>query len=107
MPDVPYRDVAGMRVPLPMLARIVAACRDTYPQLTEGLSDDAAVQAVLLHWVTSTLAASESRRTAAPLAEVVESRQADLEAKAAAARQRALADAQAITPVPATDPATD
>ncbi len=110
-PNIPTRDVAGLRVPLPLVPRIIRAFRGAYPNLTAEIADDeAAVRAVLRDFVTSTLSIYESRRASEVVQEEIEEKRASLEGIANAAFQKARKDAASITdavdaePVPIDDP---
>lgn len=98
--DLPPVQIAGMLVPAPLAARIIAAMRATYPQVTEGLDDDAAVRAVLRYWAVSTLAAHEEQQTQALLPDALEATRQEYAAQGQAAREKALADATAIVDAP-------
>jgi hypothetical protein len=101
-----YVAVAGLRVPAPLVPRILAAMRGTYPTVTEGLDDDAAVRAVLKHWVTTTLAAWEEGQIITPLSEqLAQIRAAHAQAERQAAEVRARAEAAAAT-ITEADPAS-
>ncbi|MBP2323344.1 hypothetical protein JOF56_003729 [Kibdelosporangium banguiense] len=71
--------------------------RGLYPTATADLDDEAAVRAVLKHWVTTTLATFEAQRVAAPMAEQVAALQADAQQKEQAAREQAERAAGLIT----------
>lgn len=106
-PIPPYVPVAGMQVPTPLVPRIVAAMRGTYPAVTEGLDDEAAVRAVLRFWTKSLVADYEAAQAQAPLEGALADLRATYRAKAEAARQQAQAAADLITDAPsAEEPAT-
>lgn len=91
---MPTRDVMGLKIPLPLAARMIASIRATYPTVVEGLDDDAAVQAVVRHWFTSTLVSYESTR-ANDLAQKAVRKAVEAAQNAAnLAAQAALADAE-------------
>lgn len=50
-----------LNVPDLLVPRVLAALRGQYPDITAGLSDIAAAQAVLRHFLRSTIAAHEAR----------------------------------------------
>lgn len=100
LPNLPPVAVAGLLVPAPLVPRIIASLRGTYPQLTADLDDDAAVRAVLKFWVTSTLASYEAARAEAPVSGAVEATRAEYAERAEAARQKALQDAAQIIEAP-------
>lgn len=92
--------VAGMLVPVQLVPSIVAAMRGTYPLITDGLDDEAAVRAVLRWWVKSTLTEYEARKAESGVDDAVaETRQVYRE-KAQEARTRAEAAADLITDAP-------
>lgn len=95
-PTPPPVPVAGLLVPAALVPRIIAALRATYPDLTMGLEPEAAVRAVLKHWVTITLAAHEAAAAEAPVQQVVEQVQGEYKIKANQAREKALTDANQI-----------
>lgn len=98
--------IAGLRVPISLAARLIAALRGIYPNLTEGLGDDDAVRAVLKFWMTSTLTTHEGAMAEAPLADVLEATRAEYQRLADAAREKARADADTIQADPAPTPTT-
>lgn len=98
---MPYRDVMGMRIPLPLVARIIAALRAEYPDVVEGKDNDAAVRAVVRYWVTTTLVNYEARTAAAAARETAAQATAAVETAAAEAFQKAKDDAQLITEITA------
>lgn len=100
---VAYVPVAGLLVPATLVPRIVAAMRGLYPSVTEGITDDdAAVRAVLKHWVTTTLSTFETAAVAISTADQIEALKAQAEEEARLAREKAEADAGTITePAPA------
>lgn len=53
--------IAGLRIPGPLAVRIIAALKATYPSVVDGRDDEGAVRAVLIYWITATLADFESR----------------------------------------------
>jgi hypothetical protein len=89
--------VAGLLVPAVLVPRILAAMRGTYPTVTADLDDDAAVRAVLKHWVTATLSAFEAQQVAAPVVDQLAALQEEARIREAAARQEAEAAAGLIT----------
>lgn len=89
--------VAGLLVPVELVPRIITAIRATYPTLTDGRDDDAAVRAVLKHWIETTLATYEGAIAEAPVVEAVEQARTEYAARAEAARQKAVDDSAAIT----------
>lgn len=92
-----YRVVAGLRVPLPLVPRLITAIRDRYPEATAGITDpDAAVRAALRAWVAETLTEYEARTAVAPLDTAVARTIADFEERGRAARAQAVADAALI-----------
>ncbi len=92
--------IAGLLVPVDVAARIIAAFRGIYTPLTEGLNDADAVQAVLLHLITSSLVAYEGARTEATgIAEQERVRQ-EFQAKAEAVRSAARESAKRIKKAP-------
>lgn len=103
--EIPTVSVAGLKVPAPLVPRIVASMRGVYPSVTGTLDDDAAVRAVLKFWVTSTLANWESQQWTAPTEEQVAAIQAEATAKAQQASKKAEEDAASI--IEAAPPAPD
>ncbi|WP_394620959.1 hypothetical protein JNUCC0626_18250 [Lentzea sp. JNUCC 0626] len=106
--DEPVVPVAGLRVPASLVPQIIAAMRHLYPTVTADLDDDAAVRAVLRHWVTVTLTTFAAQRVSAPVADRVaaireEARVAELAAREAAEAAAGLIT-EAATPAP-DDPA--
>lgn len=95
-----------MKVPLALVPRIIEALRKTYPTLTDGLDNDAAVRAVVRYWVVTTLTNYETQKAAAPIAQRVTETQEELDATVLAARTKAFDDAKliedAVVPPPAT-----
>jgi len=98
---IPYVPVAGLRVPATVVPSIIIAFRGTYPTLTEGLDDEAAVRAVLLHWVTATMTSFAETATLAPAAEIVQTLVEEYEVKGKKAREAAAAAAATIVEAPA------
>jgi len=96
IPDV---QVAGLLVPAPLAARIITAIRGTYEDLTTGLADDAAIQAVLKYWVTNVLASYEASQALAPGPAAAQKVIDQYASAGEDARQQAIADAEAIVPV--------
>lgn len=92
--------VMGMRVPLPLKERIVAAVRKKYDGLTAGMDDDAAIRAVTKYWFITTLAEHEEAEAEAPVGEKVEATRAEYAQRARIARLKALQDAALITEEP-------
>lgn len=92
--------IAGLRVPLPLVPRIVAAVRGLYPTVAEGLDNDAAIRAWLKHITSVTLAQWEAQQAAAGVTQAVEETRAEYALAADTARQNALADAAAIVEAP-------
>lgn len=94
---LPYRVVAGLRIPLPLVPRIIEALRARYPDATEGAVDaDAAVRLALRAWVVETLAEHEQKAAVAPLDMTIVQTVTDFEARGQAAKQKAVDDSQAI-----------
>lgn len=94
--SIPTVQVAGLLVPAPLVPRIVAAVRGTYPTLADGLDDDASVRALLKHWIVTLLMAYEGAQAEAPLEGELAALRADYDARAEAARQKAADDAALI-----------
>lgn len=104
-PTPDYRVVAGLRIPLPLVARIVPAMVARYPEATAGITDpDAAVRAALKAWVRETLSEYESAKAKAPLNTAVAQTITAYEQQATAAKAKALADAEEITDDPSALP---
>lgn len=99
-PVPPPVAVAGLLVPAPLVPRIITALRGTYPTLTAGLDDDAAVRAVLKFWIAEMLAGFEATVAKAPVEGAVAETRAQYETAAADAREKAIADAAAIVDNP-------
>lgn len=97
IPDVA---VAGLRVPADLAIRIITALRAVYPSVAADRDDEGVVRAVLLHWITTTLAQYEGSKIEALTEAALETVRADQAAKAALARQQAVADAQRIREAP-------
>lgn len=96
-PSGGYRVVAGLRVPLPLVPRIIAAMRARYPEATDPIADDeAAIRAAIRAWVVETLAEYEAAVARAPLGVTVAQTVASFETKAAAAKAKALTDSTSI-----------
>ncbi len=94
MPDV---SVAGLLIPSTLADRIAKALRAVYPTLTEGRdSDDAAVRAVLIYWITSTLETYEGDLIRAELEREVAEVTAKGRARAEEVRARVRASASLI-----------
>ncbi|MDT8915769.1 hypothetical protein [Amycolatopsis sp. PS_44_ISF1] len=89
--------VAGLLVPAVLVPRIIAAMRGTYPTITADLDDDAAVRAVLKHWVTTTLMTFEAQQVTAPVVDQLAALQEEARVREAEARQKAEAAAGLIT----------
>jgi len=104
MPEIPYVPVAGLRVPATLVPRIIAAFRGIYPTVTDGLDDEAAVRAVLLHWVSTTLTTYESREVSKPVQAAADDLVAEAEMKGRKARDAAALAASMIVSAP-TEPA--
>lgn len=93
-----YRVVAGLRIPLPLVPRIVTALRARYPEATAGIEDpEAAVRAALKAWVVETLAEYERAAAVAPLDMTIAQTVTTFEAKGNTAHAKALSDAATIT----------
>ncbi len=111
-PDIPtHREVAGLSIPLPLIPRIIAALRATYPGITDGITDDeAAVRAVLKEVVSSALSVYESRTAADAVQTEIKEKQAHLEVASATAYAKARSEVaayvtDAVTP-PEPEPTT-
>jgi hypothetical protein len=92
-----YRVVAGNRIPLELVPRIIAAIRARYPAATSGIVDhDAAVRAALRAWITETWTAYEEAQAKAPLPITIAQTVAAFDAKAEAAAEKAATDAERI-----------
>lgn len=100
-PAIPPVAVAGLLVPAPLVPRIVAALRGTYPTLTAGMTDDQTVRAVLKFWIGSTLSAYEGQVVLGGVDSAVEETRRGYADKADRARAKALKDADAIREAPA------
>ena len=90
---------AGHKLPTPVAVRLIRALRARYPAVTQGLSDPAAVRAVIRFWFVATLAEAEAQAALAPVGQAVEDVRANFEEKAQTARSKALKDAEAIIEV--------
>lgn len=101
-----YRKVAGLNIPLPLVPRIIVAIQNRYPEATAGIADpEAAVRAALRAWVIETLAEYEAAKAKAPVNIAVAQTITSYEAKAEAAKEKAIADAAGITDdLPPADP---
>lgn len=96
-----YRTVAGLRIPLPLVPRIIESMYARYPEATAGITDpDRAVRAALYAWVVETLAEYEEKKAMAPLPMTVAQTVTSFEAKATAAKLKAIEDAKSITEDP-------
>lgn len=93
-------NVAGLIIPGPLAVQVIAAMRSIYPSVTDGLADTQAVQAVLKHWVTTTLQEYAARQVTETAAQQLADLQAQAEAEAARVRAAAEAAAQAIAHAP-------
>lgn len=91
-----YREVMGMRVPLPLAARLIEAILTEYPSVTTGKDPDAAVRAVVRYWFVSTLANHEAKKAAAAQQAAASAAQEEVDLKANSAREKALRDAEYI-----------
>lgn len=104
----PYRIVLGMRVPLAMVPRVVAAIRARYPEVTAGITDpDAIFRAATRAWVIESLTSYEEGAARQPLDTAIARTVTEYEEKARVAKERALTDAAQITedvPAPPGDP---
>lgn len=83
---LPNVSIAGLSIPAALAAQIITALRDTYPTLTAGLIDDDAVRAVLMQWISGTLADYQARQALAPLDGEIEVIRATYNERATAAR---------------------
>lgn len=81
--------VAGLRVPVTLVPRVIASFRGMYPSLTEGLDDDAAVRAVLKEWVTSNLMVWEGLQATGTANETAENLQLEAIEKSTEAQEAA------------------
>ena len=99
-PEVPEVAVAGLRIPAPLVPRIIAALRDQYASVIGDRDDEGVVRAVLLWIITSSLETYEaSQALAGADAEVEQVRKAHTE-KAEKARDKARKDAEKVREVP-------
>ncbi len=98
IPDVA---VAGLLIPAPLAVKIIASLRANYPTLTDGKDDDAAVRAVLVYWITSSLETYEGNLVRAQNEQAVASLRAQSDAKAEATRAAVREAAKAIRENPA------
>jgi hypothetical protein len=88
-----HRTVAGLKVPIELVPRIVAAIYARYPVETAGITDpDAAVRAALRAWVIDTLAQHEQAKARAPLGIKVAQTVTEYEAKGIAANAQAITE---------------
>ncbi len=94
--------VAGLLIPAPLAARIVAALRAVYPTLTEGKDDDGAVRAVLIYWITSTLETYEGNQLRVQTDATIENVRAQGNARAEKIRAEVRKAAALIRETPAT-----
>lgn len=92
--------VAGLLVPTPLVPRIIAAFRATYPTITEGLDDDPAVRAVLKYLVTQILAQYEATLPAVEAKEQIQEIESQVVAAQEEARLKAQNDADKIVENP-------
>lgn len=93
-----YRVVAGLRIPLPLVGRIITAIKARYPEATAGISDpEEAVRAALKAWIAESLAGYEQQVAVAPLQITIAQTITSFEKKGKQAEQAALLDAQTIT----------
>ena len=100
-PAPDYRSVAGLRIPLPLVPRIIAAMRARYPEATAGITDpDRAVRAAIYAWVVETLAEYEAAAALAPLDITIAQTVAAFEDKAKQAKAKAVQDAKSIAEDP-------
>lgn len=90
---------AGHRFPALLAVRIIRALRWRYASMTEGLSDPAAVRAVIRFWFVSLLADYEGQAALEPAEGAVESVRVEYVEKAQRARAKAAEDAKAIREV--------
>lgn len=88
--------ILGLNMPPQLEVRVLEAIRGLYPTLTAGVSDTAAVQAVLRYLATQWLVQWEQRQAADPDAAVSAARSQALAAQQAAA-DKAATDAGQIT----------
>ncbi len=88
IPDVA---VAGLLIPAPLAVKIIASLRANYPTHTAGTDDDAAVRAVLVYWITSSLETHEAdlvrQQAEQAIARLREQTEATAEATRAAVRE--------------------
>lgn len=92
-----HRVVAGLKVPIELVPRIVEAIYARYPTELAGVTDpDAAVRIALRAWIVETLAQHEQAKARAPLGLKVAQTVTEFEAKGNAAKEKALLDAQGI-----------
>jgi hypothetical protein len=97
-PTPTHRTVAGLRVPITLVPRLIEAIYARYPTELAGITDpDAAVRRALRAWIVETLADHEQRKAKAPLGLKVAQTVTEFEAKGNAAREKALADSELIT----------
>lgn len=89
--DDPTIIVNGLAMPTKIFTRVMTALRGLYPTITSGLSDDAAIQAVMRNVVINWVASWESQQTGMDPAEAAQ------QAASAAQQARLDADAQART----------
>ncbi len=92
--------IAGLRIPAPLVPRIIAALRASYPTITEGKDDEAVVRAVLKWIIETTLTAYEGRLIEAGLEGELEKVRNERAEKARLARERARQAAALITEAP-------
>lgn len=98
MTELTYRVIAGQRVPLELVPRLIEALIARYPDATNGITDpDEAGRAAMKAWIVETLADHEEAKARAPLTLTVAQTVAKFEDDANAARAKALSDAAAIT----------
>jgi hypothetical protein len=93
-----YRIVAGLRIPLPLVGRIIPAIKARYPEATDGITDpEEAVRAALKAWIAESLAGYEEAKAKAPLTMTIAQTISAFEDKGKQAKDSALLDAQSIT----------
>lgn len=92
-----YRVVAGLRVPLSLVSRLIEAIIAAYPEETAGIADpDEAVRVALRAWVVGLLVEHEAEKVADTLPITIAQTVADNEHRAKAAGLAALEAATGI-----------
>lgn len=97
----PPVEVAGLIIPADMAAEIIAAFRALYPTITDGLDDDAAVRAVLIWMITSSLQSYYGRQSSRAMEKTIEQIRGQYAVRARELEERVRAAAATIKEKPA------